>query len=83
MAVKIRLARAGAKKRPFYHVVVTDVRSPRDSNFLEKVGYYNPLLPSDHSERVVLKSDRVKHWLSVGAKPTEVVQKFCKKLALV
>ena len=61
MALKIRLARAGAKKRPYYHIVVADSRSPRDGRFIEKVGSYNPMLPSDHAERIRLQEDRLKH----------------------
>ena len=76
MSVKIRLTRGGAKKRPFYSIVIADTRSPRDGRFVEKVGTYNPMLEKDHPERLVLKADRIKHWLSVGAQPTERVAKF-------
>ena len=76
MALKIRLARGGAKKRPFYSIVIADVRSPRDGRFIEKVGTYNPLLAKDDPNRVQYKEDRVKHWLSVGAKPTDRVARF-------
>ncbi|MGK9231477.1 30S ribosomal protein S16 [Inquilinus limosus] len=76
MSVKIRLTRGGAKKRPFYSIVIADTRSPRDGRFIEKVGTYNPMLEKDHPERIVLKADRIKHWLSVGAQPTERVAKF-------
>ena len=76
MAVKIRLARGGTKKRPFYRVVVADERAPRDGRFIEKVGTYNPLLPSDSPERVTLKLERIEHWLSKGAKPTDRVLRF-------
>lgn len=76
MSLKIRLSRAGAKKRPFYKIVLADSHSPRDGKFLEKLGTYNPMLPSDHAERLVLKEDRVKHWLSVGAQPTDRCAKF-------
>ena len=75
MATKIRLARRGAKKRPFYHIVAADVRSPRDGKYLEKLGTYNPLL-ADKSTRVNLVEDRIKHWLSTGAQPTDRVAKF-------
>jgi small subunit ribosomal protein S16 len=75
MALKIRLARRGAKKRPFYHIVAADVRSPRDGKYLEKLGTYNPLL-EDKSARVNMIEDRIKHWLSQGAQPTERVAKF-------
>ena len=76
MAVKIRLARGGTKKCPFYRVVVADERAPRDGRFIEKVGTYNPLLPSDSPERVTLKLERIEHWLSKGAKPTDRVLRF-------
>jgi small subunit ribosomal protein S16 len=76
MAVKIRLARAGAKKRPFYRIVVADERAPRDGRFIEKVGTYNPLLPSESGERVKLDLERVQHWLGQGAQPTDRVLRF-------
>jgi small subunit ribosomal protein S16 len=75
MALKIRLARAGSKKRPYYHVVVADVRSPRDGRFIEQIGSWNPLLPKD-GERVKLNADRINHWLSHGALPTDRVLRF-------
>lgn len=74
MALKIRLARHGAKKRPFYWIVLADARSPRDGRFLEKLGTYNPLVETE--QRLILKDERVKHWLSVGAQPTDRVAKF-------
>ena len=67
MGLKIRLARAGAKKRPYYHIVVADSRSPRDGRFLEKVGSYNPMLPAEHAERVRLVNERIEHWVEQGA----------------
>jgi small subunit ribosomal protein S16 len=76
MAVKIRLARGGTKKRPYYRVVVADERAPRDGRFIEKVGTYNPLLPSDNAERVTLNLERIQHWLSKGAQPTDRVLRF-------
>ena len=76
MGLKIRLARAGAKKRPYYHIVVADSRSPRDGRFLEKVGSYNPMLPAEHDERVRLLNERITHWMSQGALPTERVARF-------
>ena len=76
MGLKIRLSRAGAKKRPYYHIVVSDSRSPRDGRFIEKVGSYNPMLPSDHAERVRLQNDRIAHWLSQGALATDRVARF-------
>ncbi len=83
MSVKIRLARAGAKKRPYYHIVVADSRSPRDGRFIEKVGAYNPMLPSDHAERVRLVSERITHWLSQGAQPTDRVARFLGNAGLM
>jgi len=76
MALKIRLARAGSKKRPYYHVVVADVRSPRDGRFIEKLGHWNPMLPKDSSERVSLNEERIKHWVSQGALATDRVLRF-------
>lgn len=76
MALKIRLARAGSKKRPYYHVVIADVRSPRDGRFIETVGSWNPLLPKDSAERVKLDADRINHWLGNGALPTDRVLRF-------
>jgi small subunit ribosomal protein S16 len=75
MALKIRLARAGSKKRPYYHIVVADVRSPRDGRFIEAVGAWNPLLPKD-GERVKLDADKIKAWMSNGALPTDRVLRF-------
>lgn len=77
MALKLRLARAGSKKRPYYHVVVADVRSPRDGRFIERVGAWNPMLPKDgEAPRVTLDEERIKHWLGVGAQPTDRVLRF-------
>ena len=76
MAVKIRLARGGTKKRPYYRVVVADERAPRDGRFIEKVGTYNPLLAADNAERVKLDLERIQHWLSKGAQPTDRVLRF-------
>lgn len=78
MAVKIRLARGGAKKRPYYRVVVADARAPRDGDFIEKIGTYNPLLKKEDDSRVTLKTDRIEHWLAQGAQPTERVAHFIK-----
>lgn len=83
MALKIRLARGGAKKRPFYRIVVAEATSPRDGRFVERVGSYNPMLASDHAERVVLNQERIKYWLSVGAQPTDRVQLFLARASLV
>lgn len=76
MAVKIRLARGGAKKRPYYRVVVADSRSPRDGKYIEKVGTHNPLLPKDHQDRIKLDVERIEFWLGQGAKPTDRVARF-------
>ncbi len=76
MAVSIRLSRGGSKKRPYYRIVVADSRSPRDGNFIEKIGTYNPMLAKDDANRVTLNADRVKHWLGVGAQPTDRVARF-------
>jgi small subunit ribosomal protein S16 len=76
MALAIRLARGGAKKRPYYRIVVADSRSPRDGRFIEKVGTYNPLLAKDSPERVKLDNERISHWLSVGAQPSDRVLRF-------
>ncbi len=75
MSLKIRLARAGAKKRPFYKIVLADSRAPRDGRFLEKLGTYDPILP-DESARVKLDAERIQHWLSKGAQPTDRVLRF-------
>ncbi len=76
MAIKIRLARGGSKKRPFYRIVAADSRMPRDGRFIEKLGTYNPLLPKDSEERVKMDMERVQHWLSKGAQPTDRVSRF-------
>lgn len=76
MSVKIRLARGGSKKRPYYYIVAAENRSPRDGRYIERVGTYNPMLPKDSEDRVTLKVERVKHWLSVGAQPTDRVARF-------
>jgi small subunit ribosomal protein S16 len=76
MSVSIRLSRGGAKKRPYYRIVVANSRSPRDGAFIEKIGTYNPLLAKDDAKRVVLDTERAKHWLTVGAQPTDRVARF-------
>ncbi|ESR26357.1 30S ribosomal protein S16 [Lutibaculum baratangense] len=76
MALKIRLSRGGAKKRPFYRIVVADARSPRDGRFIDRLGTYNPLLPSDHPERIVLDTEKAKAWIAKGAQPTDRVLRF-------
>ena len=76
MAVAIRLARGGAKKRPYYRIVVSDTRSARDGKYLEQVGVYNPVLPKDSEDRVKLIEDRIRYWLGVGAQPSDRVLRF-------
>lgn len=83
MALKIRLSRAGAKKRPFYQVVIADSASPRDGRFIEKVGTYNPLLPKDSDQRIQLKIERIQHWLAQGARPTDRVERFLDAAGLM
>ena len=83
MAMKIRLARGGSKKRPFYSIVATDSRMPRDGRFLEKLGTYNPLLAKDDEKRVVMNMERVQHWLSEGAQPTDRVARFLDEAGVV
>ena len=83
MALKIRLSRAGSKKRPVYRVVVADSRSPRDGRFIEKVGLFNPLLNKDNKDRVQLDQDNIKEWLSKGAKPTDKVAKILGAAGLI
>ena len=76
MPVVIRMARAGTKKRPFYHIVAADSRAPRDGRFIERLGYYNPLLPKDKEERLKLDMDKVKAWMVKGAQPSDRVMRF-------
>lgn len=76
MALKIRLARGGSKKRPYYQIVIADARSPRDGRFLEKVGAWNPMLPKDSDKRIELNVDRIKEWVAKGAQPTDRVLRF-------
>jgi small subunit ribosomal protein S16 len=78
MSVKIRLARGGAKKRPYYRIVVADARMPRDGRFIEKIGAYNPMLPKDHEQRVVVDAEKAAEWIKKGAKPTDRVARFLK-----
>jgi small subunit ribosomal protein S16 len=82
MSVKMRLSRGGTKKRPYYYVVIAESASPRDGRYIEQVGTFNPLLPKDHADRVKLELERVKHWLSVGAQPTDRVLRFLDKAGL-
>jgi len=83
MSVKIRLTRGGAKKRPYYRIVVANSRDPRDGRFIEQVGTYNPMLPSDHSDRVRLKTDRIQKWLGDGAQPSDRVARFLADAGLM
>jgi small subunit ribosomal protein S16 len=76
MGLKIRMSRGGAKKRPYYSIVVADSRSPRDGRFIEKLGTYNPMLDKGHPERITMKTERMQHWLQVGALPSERVARF-------
>lgn len=76
MSLKIRLTRAGAKKRPFYKIIVADARAPRDGRFIEKLGTFDPMVPKDSEKRLVFDAERMKHWLSVGAQPTDRVLRF-------
>ena len=76
MALKIRLARGGSKKRPYYHVVLADARSPRDGRFLENLGSWNPMLAKDDEKRVQLNAERIQHWIDNGAQPTDRVLRF-------
>lgn len=83
MSLRIRLSRGGSKKRPFYKVVVADSRSARDGRFVERIGFHNPMLPQDHSERLKIDAERAKYWLSVGAQPSERVARFLSQMGLV
>jgi small subunit ribosomal protein S16 len=83
MPTTIRMSRAGTKKRPYYSIVVTSSRSPRDSKFIEKIGTYNPLLAGDDARRVTINTDRARHWLSVGAQMSDRVHLFFNKAGLV
>ena len=76
MPVVIRMARAGTKKRPFYHIVAADSRAPRDGRFIERLGYFNPLLPKDKEDRLRLDLDKVKDWMKKGAQPSDRVMRF-------
>ena len=82
MALKLRLARHGAKKRPYYRIVVADSRAPRDGRFIDRVGSYNPMLPKDSDDRVKLDTDKVKEWLGKGARPTDRVARFLNQAGL-
>ena len=82
MSLKIRLARGGAKKRPFYRIVIADSRSPRDGRYIERVGSYDPMLPKEHENRIVTKDERIQHWLSQGAKATDRVARLFSQVGL-
>ena len=82
MALKIRLSRGGSKKRPFYRIVVAEAASPRDGRYVERIGHYNPMVAKDNDQRLVVDGERVKHWMGLGAKPTERVQKLLASLSL-
>ena len=83
MALKIRLARGGAKKRPFYRIVIAEASAPRDGRYVERVGTYNPMVPKDHDQRLTLKNERIAYWLGQGAQPTERVQKMLATAGLM
>jgi small subunit ribosomal protein S16 len=83
MSLKIRLARAGTKKRPHYHIVIADSRSPRDGRFIERLGNFNPLLAKDHKDRLKLDLDKVKAWLAKGATPTDRVMRFLDEAGIM
>lgn len=83
MSLKIRMARGGAKKRPFYRIVVADSRMPRDGRFIEKIGHHNPMVPKGHPDRIVIDLDRVKHWMDQGAKPSDRIARFLDDAGVV
>jgi small subunit ribosomal protein S16 len=82
MAIKLRLARGGSKKRPYYSIVAADARAPRDGRYVEKLGSYNPLVAKDSDQRIVLNVERIQYWLSVGAEPTDRVLRFLAEAGL-
>ena len=83
MSLRIRLARGGAEKRPYYSIVVADSRSPRDGRYIEKVGAYNPMLAADHEQRITVKEERIQYWLGQGAQPSDRCARFLSQLGLV
>ena len=83
MSLKIRLARGGTKKRPHYRIVIADARSPRDGRFIERVGTYDPMLPKEHPGRVTMNEDRIRHWLSMGAQPSDRVGRFLSAVDMI
>lgn len=82
MSLRIRLSRGGAKKRPYYRIVVADARNPRDGRFIERVGTYNPMLAKDNDSRITLDAERIKHWISQGAQPSDRVARFLANAGL-
>lgn len=82
MATRIRLARGGAKKNPYYRIVVADARAPRDGDFIEKIGTYNPMLPKSDEKRLLVDAERVKYWLGTGAQPSETVARFLRSTGM-
>jgi small subunit ribosomal protein S16 len=82
MTLRIRLSRGGAKKRPFHRIVVADSRAPRDGRFIERIGSYNPMVAKDNPERIVINEERFKHWVSVGAQPSDRVQRLASTLGI-
>lgn len=83
MSLRIRLSRGGAKKRPYYRIVIADSRSPRDGRFIERVGSYNPMLPKDSDQRIILDEDRIKHWMTQGALPSDRVARFLGNAGII
>ena len=83
MALKIRLSRGGTKKRPFYRIVVAEASAPRDGRYVERVGHFDPMLDKNNDKRLIIKDDRIKHWLNIGAKPTERVHKLLATVSLM
>lgn len=83
MSVAMRMSRGGSKKRPYYKIVIADIRAPRDGKFIERIGSYNPLLAKDDEKRVILDTERAKHWLEVGAKPSDRVARFLDAAGLL
>ncbi|MBF0563180.1 MAG: 30S ribosomal protein S16 [Alphaproteobacteria bacterium] len=83
MSLSIRLSRGGAKKRPFYRIVIAESRSPRDGRFIERLGTYDPMLPQDHKDRIVLKDERIRYWIGVGAQPSDRVARFLSNAGII
>jgi small subunit ribosomal protein S16 len=83
MPVVLRMARAGTKKRPVYHIVAADNRAPRDGRFIERLGYFNPLLPKDNAERLKLDMEKVKSWIAKGAQPSDRIKRFLDEAGIM